>query len=204
MNFDPQAWDVIKLLLSFAGALLIGWIAVGWALRRFQREKSWERRFSTYVDAITAMGEMRLIVGLMIDEIEDDRSADEKIRKERWARYGVAKRQLEQVEAVSILLFPPHIAKLISDLNENLARQTSVACGLYPAMNNEYSLLDDAIHDLNQEARSSLGLDPRWRWKRKLGIGSPNQQIKKPVPPLASPQASQAPAAQALRSEPSD
>lgn len=163
LNIDPQLWEVIKLGASFVGALAITWLAVGWALRRFQREKAWERRFTTYVDAITAMAEMRLIIGIEIDEIESHREPTDEVREERSTRYRLAKRQFEQVEAVSGLLFPPHVAGRIANLTDQIARATATECGLYEVLNTEYSILDDAIHDIRNEARAALGLDSRWR-----------------------------------------
>lgn len=160
LNIDPQLWDVFKLVASFVGALAITWLAVRWALRRFQREKSWERRFNAYVDAITAMSEMRLIVGLDIDDIEHHREHADEVSEDRRERYRRAKRQLEQVEAIAALLFPPQVTSRLANLTDQIARATNVECGAYEVMNIEYSILDEAIHDIQTEARRALGLHP--------------------------------------------
>lgn len=158
MKIDPQLWDALKLVVSFGGALLLAWLTVGWALKRFQREKTWERRFNAYVDAITAMSEMRAVIGDRIDDVEFDRSVTEETKRERTERYRAATRKLDQVIAIAGLLFKSDVTGNLTSLNARVSQAGTGQQDFYALMNCQYSVLDDAIHDVGQDAATDLGI----------------------------------------------
>jgi hypothetical protein len=175
-GLTPAEWELAKLGAQFVGALIITWCAVKWALRRFQREKAWERRFNAYADALTAISDMRLLAGMELDDIESHRDISEELRADRAGRYRLAKRQLEQVVAVSGLLFPAHVTVRLADLSNEIAQSAKAECGLYQAIDNEYSILSATLRALRDEAQLALGLDSRWK-RLKRWFASPFRRI---------------------------
>jgi hypothetical protein len=168
MNIDTQLWDLIKLALSLGGALMLAWLTVGWALKRFQREKTWERRFNAYVDAITAMSEMRAVIGDRIDDIEFDRDPTDEMKKERTERYRMASRQLDKVIAVSGLLLKSDATRNVTTLNTRVSQAGTGQQDFYELLNCQYGVLDDAIHDIGQDAAHDLGIPVSVKHQRSV------------------------------------
>jgi hypothetical protein len=114
-------WDVLKLIVQFAGALLIAWLAVRWALGRFKSEKAWERETAALADVLSALREMYRVLGRWerqeLERAELSESAEKKLRK----RYATAKSKFEEVSAVAIMLLPQEAADRIETLEAGLS-----------------------------------------------------------------------------------
>jgi hypothetical protein len=50
--------ELTEQILQLLGALLIAWVTVRLALKRFKSEKGWERQISTVADLLVVIGEM--------------------------------------------------------------------------------------------------------------------------------------------------
>ena len=114
-------WDVIKLIVQFAGALLIAWLAVRWALGRFKSEKAWERETAALAEVLSALREMYRVLERWerqeLEQTELSESAENKLRK----RYATAKAKFEEVSAVAIMLLPQEAADRIENLEAGLS-----------------------------------------------------------------------------------
>src|SRR5260370_10405133 len=82
-----QMWETLKLIVQFAGGLLIARVAVGWALDRFKSEKMWDRRITALADVMAALREMVRVLDKWMEEethaaqfTDDDKAKLE----ERW------------------------------------------------------------------------------------------------------------------------
>ena len=154
MTVDQIIFEVGKLGLQSLGAAIIAWLAVRWALARFKVEKTWERRLAAYADVISALSEMRLVLGRQSDEIEQIQKYSEKYQIELKERYGNARRQFENSVATAQLILPDETAKLLCKLDHDL--ETTRGSDPHEDINLIYSLIDDALVALVQHGQKSL------------------------------------------------
>src|SRR5690348_2043032 len=108
------------MLMQLGGALIVAWVTVRWALRRYKSEKTWERRLAAYVEAAMAIGEMRTIVGRWFDQAIEFRELSEELQSLQRERFQAAKRRLDESEAIALLLLPTETSTLLSSLRKNL------------------------------------------------------------------------------------
>ena len=150
--------EVCKLIAQFFGAFLIARLAVRWALRRYKSEKTWERQLSAYVDAVTALSEMRQVVGSWSDEVLEHRSTTPEHDAELRDRYQKSKRRLDEGVAAALLLLPKDTAKLLSGLEREIQRSREGYDQLLD-LDSQYEVLDKALKRLIAEGRRVLETD---------------------------------------------
>lgn len=107
MTTQPLWIDLARIVLQIGGAVLVAWLAVRWALTRYETEKTWERRLGAYADLISALGEMRRVVGRWADEIEGMKDYREECQSSLSDRYQLANRRFEETVAVAKLILAP-------------------------------------------------------------------------------------------------
>ena len=149
--------ELVKLALQFSGALIVARLAVKWALNRYKSEKTWERQLSAYADAVTAISEMRLVVGRWIDDEIENKQASEERNAEHAQRYRSARRRLEEGLAAAVLILPNQtsdgLKQLMIDI-DNAGRGDNYLDDL----ESQYSLLNQTSNDLIEQGRKYLGL----------------------------------------------
>lgn len=151
--------ELVKLALQFGGALIVARLAVKWALNRYKSEKTWERQLTAYADAVTAVSEMRLVVGRWIDDEFEDRSDSDERKAEHSQRYRSARRQLEEGLAAAVLILPDQtshgLKQLLIDIDNAPHADTYL-----DHLEGQYSLLNQASKVLVEQGRRNLGFDP--------------------------------------------
>lgn len=156
LSWGHVLFELAKVLMQGAVALLVGFFAVRWALKRYKSEKTWERRLSAYADIVSALSEMRLVVGRWADEMESGREYNQSISPEMRGRYSAARRAFEGSSALARLLLPEDTHTLITKLDQDIAAIDEP--DRWTAVNIEFSLIDDALHTLTAKGRTELGL----------------------------------------------
>lgn len=150
--------ELAKLAAQFLGALVVARLAVGWALRRYKTEKTWERRLAAYVDALAALGEMRLVVGRWYDELITDRTVTDEQSAGQLARYQAARRRLDEGVAVAALLLPSESSGLLAGLDRAL-EASRIGHDQVDDLDRQYGVLDRALKELTRQGRAALGAD---------------------------------------------
>jgi hypothetical protein len=152
----PLWFEAGKLATQLVGAILVTWLAVGWALRRYKAEKTWERRLAAYVDAVSALSEMRLVVGAWIDEIEESRESAPEATARQIQRYRSAHRRLEEGAAAALLLLPRDTTDLLNGLDRKIekARRGEIE---HDDLESEYAVLSDVLKRITELGRADLG-----------------------------------------------
>ena len=119
MSTELLIFESLKLAAQLVGALFIAWLTVQWALGRYKREKTWERRLGAYADLITAMSELvRLNRTLFADEIASRQIFDQDA-KARLERYQAARLKVEEAFSVGLLLLPDDALNVLSKFQVN-------------------------------------------------------------------------------------
>jgi hypothetical protein len=145
-----------KLAVQFLGAIVIARLAVIWALNRYKSEKTWERQLAAYVDAVTALSEMRLVVGSWYDELIGALLMSSDNNGAQRERYNASKRKLEEGVAAARLLLPADTAKLLAELNRDMENARK-GHDQVEDLDRQYAILDQALNRLIDEGRSVLG-----------------------------------------------
>jgi hypothetical protein len=149
--------EVAKLITQFVGAIVIARLAVTWALNRYKSEKTWERRLAAYVDVVSALSEMRLIVGRWYDEVilrHDVPSEQDAAQRER---YQVSKRRFDEGIAAALLLLPKEVSESLSEIERGIERSRK-GVSEEEDLDNLYGVLDDGLKRLVVNGRRILGV----------------------------------------------
>jgi hypothetical protein len=118
---SPFHQELIKSILQLLGALLIAWVTVRLALKRFKTERGWERQTSTLADLLVAIEEMDRLndIWLAVETNERRQLSDER-RRETSVSYAAAMRDFEKGAAVAAVLLPPEIYSIVKQLRTEL------------------------------------------------------------------------------------
>lgn len=109
-------WPDISAPLLTAGASFVGaWLAAQFALRRFYREKVWERKTAAYTAIFEALYQMGRWFEEHIGELAMDRELPQERRTELFKQSRVAEAQLGTRLASETWLIPDPIRVRIED-----------------------------------------------------------------------------------------
>jgi hypothetical protein len=156
LSWGQIGFELGKICLQAIGAMGIAWLAVRWALSRYKSEKTWERRLAAYADVVSALSEMRLVVGRWIDELESGDHVSGKSKAELQERYQGGRRRFDDALAVARLLLPKETSSALSELDGLIEGIDDP--DPWKALNLQYSMLDDALHTLTLQGRAALGM----------------------------------------------
>lgn len=155
----PGDWlfETIKLLAQLCGALIVAWLAVRWALRRYKMEKSWEKRLQAYTDVILAIGDMQTIEMSWLQEIEEGFSWHAEHKADLSRRYRTARIKLEEARAMASLLLPDDTAGTIRWLFAAL-EQIPEDVSPHQIHSEALEKLSSAMERILEQGRKSLGV----------------------------------------------
>ena len=153
----PIFWlEIAKLALQFLGALAVARVAVTWALARYKSEKMWERRLAAYIDAISALSEMRLVLGHWFDEAITDREPTPEEAANQQARFMSAKRRVEDGIATARLLLPAKTASQLATFEREFERAKRGETW-EEDLDNQIGVVSATLNLLIEQGRVSLG-----------------------------------------------
>lgn len=84
--------ELLKLVVTAA----IAYFTVTWSLKKFLREKKWEKKSEAYSRIIEALHHLKRIDALYVDEELERKTISEEERKEILTKYTQAKEELEK------------------------------------------------------------------------------------------------------------
>lgn len=154
----PDTWlfETIKLLAQLGGALLVAWLAVRWALRRYKREKAWEKQLQAYVDIMLALKDIKaVLLSWRAEQLEDFKYTEEAHDKFRQ-RYVAAYTRLQEQEAVAALLLPVETAASLKAVFDGFSTNSDDE-PLWLRYDNHLGILEEVTKDLLGQAQKKLG-----------------------------------------------
>ncbi len=160
MQIDwPRACETALTTLAQAGAaLLVARMGVDWALHRYKKEKSWERKLGVYSEAIRALGEIREIIDQRLSAYMLAAQLPEPVREDLLARMSDAHRRLSEVSALGELLLPPLHARELRQVARSLSLNRLLADIDVEAMVAEINQIGETLSTLVPAAREELSL----------------------------------------------
>ncbi len=149
--------EIGRLIIQFGGAIVIARLAVTWALDRYKSEKTWERRLAAYVDVVSALSEMRLIVGRWYDEVILRRDVPTEQDAAQRERYQSSKRRFDEGVAAALLLLPKEVSESLSEIERGIERSRK-GHSEEEDLDNLYGVLDEGLKRLVVGGRRILGV----------------------------------------------
>ncbi|MDQ0250959.1 hypothetical protein J2W22_003023 [Sphingomonas kyeonggiensis] len=154
----PEFWlfEATKLMGQLAGALLVAWLAVRWALRRYKLEKSWEKRLQAFTDIVLALGQMQSVQLSWLEEHEGAFSWAPEHKSDLSRRYQSAKIKLEESRAMAALILPDSTGECIRSLFAALERIPE-DCPPAELYSRSLDHIDEAMRDILRQGQRALG-----------------------------------------------
>lgn len=154
-----QAWQLV--VLPFIAAALGAWLTAHFSLRRFFREKEWERKTQAYTAIFETLHDMRA----WFDEHWDAEAAGREIPKEKQEelgkRYRGAKAVLQRRLAAETWLLPEEYITRIRTMMRALSKNHG---SFVEDLDQGSAAMSSAISDLRRMVRRDLKLEgKRWR-----------------------------------------
>jgi hypothetical protein len=123
-----DSWALITSVVgSFAGA----WLAAQFALKRFYKEKVWERKTAAYTAIFEAVHDMSTWFDQHFNAMIQSRDIPEERQSELATAYQAAKKTFERRLTAETWLIPDEIRKRLDDMQyaldqlNNLSRATA-------------------------------------------------------------------------------
>lgn len=150
-------FEMIKLVLQFAGALFIAWRAVQWALGRYKSEKLWERRLAAYSDLLASLAQMDQVLGVWeLQAMNVPTNLSDAEEEEIRTRYREARRNLEEAWGIAQLLLPEDIAKLLASISTDIDNARHKADDWMTAIGEEWAILQKARAKILEAGKRDL------------------------------------------------
>ena len=140
---------LIAPLIGFAGA----WLATGWTLKRFYKERSWERKATAYTVVFEGLHDMlewhseQFDAAIVREKVPADRLV------ELNARYRKARDEVRRRIAAETWLLDEEVAEVISQLWVNLQKQETTWEG---QLDEGYGYIANAQKKIRTIARADL------------------------------------------------
>lgn len=112
--------ELIKLALQVFGALMVTWVTVRLALRRFKSERRWERQTSTLADLLIVIDELDRINEILLRAERTHLTLSEERQNKFSEDWGKAMRDFEKGAAVAAVLLPSDLFAIIKQLRSDL------------------------------------------------------------------------------------
>ncbi len=139
-------WEVIKLIVQFAGALFIARLTVQWALGRFKSEKGWERQTTTFAEVISALREMERILDQLYQDEIHARNYSEAYLDRLNKRHQQIRDRYQEASSLAAIVLPDDISDIIVKLEAALADGNYDS--RFEAIENESHLVTTALKEL--------------------------------------------------------
>jgi hypothetical protein len=156
-----SAWQMF--IVPFGAAALGAWFTAHFSLRRFFREKEWERKTQAYTAIFEALHDMRI----WFDEHWDAEIAGKQIPEEKQtelsAEYKKARVALQRRLIAETWLLPTACSDRLAAMTRELNKERET---FFEDLDEGYGAITKAIRDLRSMVRKDLELDRREWWSR--------------------------------------
>lgn len=144
-----REFEFLKLALQLIGAASIAWLTVNLALRRFKKEKSWERQIDAYLGIIRSLSDLRAVNERELREMELHADSSEEESAEQRAIYKSAKAKLNDYISIGSLVLPDREVMELSGIFSEIEK-----CRSYE---DRYVDTDHEVGIINRHIKTMVG-----------------------------------------------
>lgn len=152
--------EVLKLVLQCAGALLVTWLGVRFALDRYKREKMWEKHVNLYGDIISSYRKLMAVLGRWRPHFSGDYPMKDKERETLVVRYQDERDRLFDALSLGLVVLPKDQAEEINKTLGCLSRPVEESANHLEALDAELKALSDGLLYIIPLARKAAGNKP--------------------------------------------
>lgn len=145
--------EAAKLIVQAALVLGAAWLAVSLALRRYKKERLWDRKIQALADVLASLSAMEYVSKLWLEEEwePEHQPINSTAREERANRYREARWKLREAKSVAQMLWPEDVNAILSELEERIDSAAALAehTGDYgEASQTEQNAIEEAVRRL--------------------------------------------------------
>jgi hypothetical protein len=160
-DLQPFLIPLLSAVASFIGA----WLAAYFALRRFYKERIWERKVEAYSAIFAALHDVDMWYSKQFDAMVEQREIPENERRKLQLAAIEAERDLEKRLASEIWLIPDHCRDRLVQLTRDLKNQTTTDWNEY--LSTGASVIHRGINDLRAMVRADLDIKDKHKHPKR-------------------------------------
>ena len=156
-----MSWTDLLPYLASAGAAFGGaWLAAYFGLRRFYREKVWERKAAAYTAIFEALHGMEQWYSKHLDAYFDQREVAPEDNEKLTASFKIAETNLRLRLAGETWLIPEGSRDLLDNLTTRIHARGE---DWFDHIDSGYSLIRDTTDQLRQRVHADMKMAPWWQ-----------------------------------------
>ncbi len=152
--------EIVKIVLQCAGALLVTWLGVRFALDRYKREKMWEKHVNLYGDIISSYRKLMAVLGRWRPHFNGDYPVKENEREMLVTRYKDERDRLFDALSLGLVVLPKDQAEEINKTLGSLSRPVEDNEDPLAVLDAELKALSDGLLYIIPLARKAAGNKP--------------------------------------------
>jgi hypothetical protein len=153
MDLQPFLVPLLSAVASFIGA----WLAAHFALRRFYKERIWERKVAAYSAIFAALHDIETWYSKHLGAHIKDRPIPDTVQEKLRLAANTAEDELERKLATETWLIPDHCRKRIAQLTADLSKQPTSGDWVDYLTKGGWTI-GTAINELRDMVRADLGI----------------------------------------------
>lgn len=167
MDFSPEQKFAAQLLIGLVLAFLAAWLGAAFALRRFYKEKIWERKINAYFALIEAAHHMRIYYDRNLEAHMDGRELTDEYKGELDRKYDQARVELQKQISFGDLIISSAAVAAIEEMFSQLKYDGADWIGY---LDHGVGVTQNCLVALKTAVATELRLDPHkyWTLRRKV------------------------------------
>jgi hypothetical protein len=153
--------DFWTLLTSVIGSFAGAWLAAHFALKRFYKEKVWERKTAAYTAIFEALHDMSTWFEEHFNAMVSHREVPEERQSELTVAYQVATKTFQRRLAAETWLIPDEIRKRLDDMEYALDQLDNLHDFSKIVVDGD-KIIFAGTNELREMVRKDLLLQPNW------------------------------------------
>ena len=145
---------LIQLLLSGAAAFF----GAHFALRKFKRERWWERKAEAYTSLIESLHNMRWPSSIHFEAGIEHRDVPEEYSQELWDDFKKARKQVWKITESSSFLISPKIYPVIQEMERGLSSANN-ADSWFEHLDEQGAAIDTCLKKVKAIGSKDLGIN---------------------------------------------
>ena len=146
---------VINIVAGIPVALLVAWVSVKLALRRFRSEKWFEKRVDAYTEVIGALHQMKHCTERQLRATRQGIDIPEEVEEELVSAYRKGLSELRRLTDMGALLFSSEAVTILDTLNNELKVATEEQAW-WDHLDAEGAAISKALSDIRPIAKRDL------------------------------------------------
>jgi len=153
---SDREFEAVKLIAQLIGAAFVAWLTVTLALRRFKKEKSWERQIEAYLGIIRSLSDLRSVNVQELREMEMHADLSDDERAEQSRIYKEAQSKLNDYISIGAIVLPMKEVVELRGIFQEIQKSRNYE-DRYTDTDNEVGIIDKHIARMVRYGQAAVG-----------------------------------------------